>query len=476
MKTKLFAFAFVLILTLGTGCKKFLMVDPKSSIGEEELFRSEVGFQQALTGVYSQMAGRNLYGDALTMSFASLIAQNYNPSLYPNFAYPQTVNLNFWGNDVIRTISAIWSSAYNAIAGTNNILNKIDGNKTIFTENRYALIKGEALGMRAYLHFDLLRLFGANYASGANKKAIPYRTQVNGLSQLPATVEEVTTSILNDLKEAEALLKDKDPILTDKNRRFRMNYYAIKGLQARVHMFKGDKPNAHAAASEVVNSGAFVLTPAASLSADATVRDRTFSTEQLFALRVREMREWVESGDGALYFKPSANPTSILSLSEAQFKTLFETASGGSTDVRYVNFVEKLGDDLSNTYFYNKYWQTWGGAEAGRLDQTVPLMRLSEMYYILAETAETVPAGVDFLNIVREKRIIPLLERDLSSQRLTEEITKEYQKDFYAEGQLFYYYKRKVFTRMLFSTRFFSESRYIIPIPNNEIEFNPNYN
>jgi hypothetical protein len=473
-KTKLFAILTIFVLVSGTGCKKFLEVDPKSTMGEDQLLSSEVGFQQALTGLYSQMASRDLYGENLTMGFSSLIAQNYSATISSVFSFKQTVALNYKGADAVPMVSAIWTKAYNTIAGANNILAKIDDKKDKFTAHHYNLIKGETLGVRAYLHFDLLRLFGANFATNPTKKAIPYRTELNALSKVPSTVDEVSAAILDELKQAETLMKDKDPILTDKSRRFRMNYYAIKALQARVYLFRGDKINAAAAASEVINSGIFTLIDAKKVAAAATAKDRTFSTEQVFAIRVKDIRVWVETGSA--YFKTVSDNRNYLTRTLADFKTLYEVDATGGTDIRYANLIEADG---LNT-FCSKYWQTWVAAvdniESDRLDQNVSLMRLSELYYILAETAATPDAGLAFLNQVRDKRVLPVITPGITAQRLTDEITKEYQKDFYAEGQLFYYYKRKLSQRMLFSTKNLTETNYIVPVPDNELEFNPNYN
>lgn len=99
------------------------------------------------------------------------------------------------------------------------------------------------------------------------------------------------------------------------------------------------------------------------------------------------------------------------------------------------------------------------------------------MYYILAETAATPAEGLVYLNKVRVNRVLPeILSTGLTSQNLEAEILKEYQKEFYAEGQLFFYYKRKLTVRMLFGAKNLSETNYIVPVPDNELEFNPNYN
>lgn len=470
-------FAFISLLFLGTGCNSFLEVDPKSTIGKEQLFSSEVGFQQALTGVYSQLATKSLYGDNMSMGFVSMIGQNYSPSngLFP---FKQTVALNFKNGDAIAFVSSVWSSAYKAIAGTNTILAEIDAKKGIFSENNYALVKGEALGLRAYLHFDLLRLYGANFATSAAKKAIPYRTVSNALSKVPSTVDEVSASVLEDLNEAEQLLKNTDAMVlgVNKNRRFKMNYYAIKGLQARVYLFRGDKINAAKAAKEVVESGKFTFVTSNEINASLGSRDRLFSNEHILALRVKNIKDWVEGSQA--YFK--INPIFTyyyLTRTRADFDILYEVSDGGSTDIRNSKLLETEGETL----FCSKFWQTSvlgaGETEIDRLDQTVPLMRLSEMYYILAETAATPVEGLGYLNKVRVNRVLPeILSTGFTMQNLEAEILKEYQKEFYAEGQLFFYYKRKLTVRMLFGAKNLSETNYIVPVPDNELEFNPSYN
>ena len=107
MKNKL-----ILVVCLGlffslSGCKKFLDVTPKSSISETELFASEEGFQQALTGIYSQLASPSLYGDNLTLGFTSAMAQNYNPA-NALFIFKQTTALNFASAEMVNYTSSIW--------------------------------------------------------------------------------------------------------------------------------------------------------------------------------------------------------------------------------------------------------------------------------------------------------------------------------------------------------------------------------
>ena len=60
-------------------------------------------------------------------------------------------------------IQSIWSNSYNAVANCNNLIDraqKEDPSKFAEGEEERNLIWGEALALRAFIHFDLLLLPG----------------------------------------------------------------------------------------------------------------------------------------------------------------------------------------------------------------------------------------------------------------------------------------------------------------------------
>ena len=58
------------------------------------------------------------------------------------------------------------------------ILEQIDARQDVFEPGMYEIIKGEALAMRAYCPFDLLRLFGPMPTRTSTGKILPYVTTV----------------------------------------------------------------------------------------------------------------------------------------------------------------------------------------------------------------------------------------------------------------------------------------------------------
>ncbi|MGQ7857120.1 RagB/SusD family nutrient uptake outer membrane protein [Pedobacter sp. WC2501] len=475
MKRTTLIIGILAIVAMFSGCKKFLDVTPKTNLSEEQLFTSEVGFQQALSGVYGQLASSKLYGDNLSMGFVSALAQNYATLDQASAVkLQQTQVLNYASTEVVSYTDSIWSSSYSAIAAANKIIENTETNRSVLSNNSYALLRGEALALRAFLHFDLLRMFGPEYTAGANLKAIPYKKEVNQNANPPATTADVVKFALADLKEAESLLLPVDPIVTSdlRTRRNKLNYYGVKALEARIMLYSGDNAGAAAAATVVVNSGKYPFVTQAQAGAvnqGLLVRDRLYFNEQVFMIRVRDILPTVQR-----YFRFRGSASQTLTRSAANFATLYETSSGGGTDFRYAYRLEQDGGGVT---FPSKFWQASTSTTTisdNLLDQYVPGIRLSEMYYILAETASTPAIGVGYLNTIRLNRGIGVLPNTITASTLKAEITKEYQKEFYAEGQLFFYYKRIKASRMQFGPAM-AQSQYILPIPPSELQFNPNY-
>lgn len=242
----------LLILSIASGCNKWLDAKPKSMVESDQLFGSEKGFEDAMYGVYTTMAESSLYGEQLTMAFVDVLAQQYNCQSNPSHTYHQASMYNYQDGSVKTWIDDIWKRMYYAITNLNNILQKIDSRKDLFQPGNYELIKGEALGLRAFLHFDLVRLFGASPATGASKPAIPYVTTVSGGVTPLSTVAGVLDSVISDLTSATQLLSTYKTVSLSyyspenslqnswlNHRQAHFNYWAAEATLARVYLYKG---------------------------------------------------------------------------------------------------------------------------------------------------------------------------------------------------------------------------------------------
>lgn len=463
--------ALATLLACTISCSKFLDVKPKSQIKENALFQNERGFLDALTGVYTQIAQRTLYGDNLTMSFLDVLAQRYKVDKQTS-PYWSIANYNYQaetpGINVKSTLKSIWSSFYSNIVNINNLLANMEGNESKFSGDNYNYVKGEALALRAFLHFDLLRLFGPIYSKNPDNLAIPYRTIVSRESQPQLKASQITEYIIKDLLEAEILLKD-DAITTGKlndktefNKEFRkhrMNLVAVQGILARVYLYTGNTQESHKYALKVIQSNAFQFVTAQDISASGACRDRTFRNEHLFSVFVNEMKGFT---DGYFNSVPTTYENQVLSNDDDIIEDLFERTG---SDYRRQYLWERRDGKL----LHSKFWQlTSESPNCNWQKNVVPLLRISEIFYIAAETAPSIEEGTEYLNEILIHRGLEPASGIANRQDLLEDIKAEYQKEFFSEGQLFYYYKRHAFTKIPGSDVLADEKVYVLPLPEEE--------
>src|SRR5580765_4433647 len=107
------------------------------------------------------MGGKSMYGRDMTFGLLSVLGRSYDTTISPAIGnlYYQGARYNFQDPSVNATFRVMWDSLYLCIANLNNLLDNVESRKNIFTGNNYNTIKGEALGLRAFLHFDLVRMF-----------------------------------------------------------------------------------------------------------------------------------------------------------------------------------------------------------------------------------------------------------------------------------------------------------------------------
>ena len=133
------------------------------------MFDEEAGFLQVLTGTYTLLNASAAYGEELTIGFVDEIVHYWNERSKFYIA-------DYKDAEVVSRLDATWRQMYKAIANVNLLLKNLEGKDKADFEN-YNLIKGEALGLRAYLHLDLLRLYGPVLKDGLNQTAIPYHEE-----------------------------------------------------------------------------------------------------------------------------------------------------------------------------------------------------------------------------------------------------------------------------------------------------------
>lgn len=468
-------------LIFQVGCNDFLNVRPVGELPGSELLKNEKGFESALYGAYASMRTNNLYGRTMSHQMTEILAQYFE--CFGNEFVNQASEYNYTHSIMENAISSTWLDMYKNIAGVNNIIINLDE----FSDSdfrHYNLYKGEALGLRAFMHFDMLRYFTENIQNNANAEGIPYSTKFSLSPSDFVSASKAYDLIIADLIEAEKLLKldeeyytypkvnPDDSFLRDRETHF--NLYAVQATLARVYFTKGDYPNAAIYAKKVIDSNKFeLLTPAE--IAGGLMRGILYPKETIFGVY---STDYFNSVVVRFYFEvsySSYNPRKdIKSIYEKEqrghdyrWEGFFRTTIG-SNNLRFIKLVDQYQvDDVE--------FQRPKGTIVG-----INMIRLPEMYYILSESLiESNPqqAADYFDTIIKSRGLTGLQDRtEVSEQVLTvDRITDERYKEFIGEGQTFLNMKRLNLDIKTTKNSIVPASNeiYVLPIPFDELEYNP---
>lgn len=455
-------------ITLGA-CDKYLDIRPETSIPDEEAYNSSTGFKTHLNGVYLKFSTQALYGGKANMVLPEVLAHRYYQNQLEPWVYKNLTIYSWASGDVKSHFSSLWFGTYQLIANLNTLLEEAKGKESLFSGNDYNIMKGEAIAMRSFLHFDLLRLYGPVYNSADSVlPAIPYYSFRSATAMPYLKANALVDSLVRDLNVAADLLKE-DPVKTNgkagnrdnswlTKRNYRFNYFAVKALQARVYSWRRDTVNAMAAAQEVIDvQPAFFAFDGN--SATVPVNDPALTGDVLLAA---ENQRLIQSYDA--YFNYTTNQYSLLM---PQFAHLNAAYEGNTSDVRFMPAVWNVTPDgtLPGFRTFYKYSKR----------TLVPIIRSSEMYLLAAELSKDLTTAFGHLNKVRIARGLVALPVGTAATLATE-IRKEYVREFFGEGQLFYYYKRLYIKTITDGSAAntttnitMTPAKYVVPIPDDEL-------
>lgn len=483
-----------------SSCSDWLQVDMEDSILENKLFSTNEGFLTALNGIYSSMNSTSGYGGALSMQFVDIMAQYYNISSGTDHDYSYVSTFNFTSNTFDEKSYGIWSNMYTWIANVNLLLENCDAPDAAILPRYYPIVKGEALALRAMLHFDLLRLYGPIYsAETASVECLPYQETSKKDVQPLLTAEAFIGNVIRDLDEAAQLLKDVDPVITEgvkdgvvsddglesydmSYRQLRLNYYAVEALLARAYLWKGDKTKTYdIVKNEIISKSeteALTVFPWMSKSdIQATINkeqaDMLFSKEVLFGLYNMKRKSLYDS-----YFSPSVNANSRLyfvGTSAAGADSKLKTFYDDDNDIRKSMWSFEQGDTSGdNSIIFTKYKDfsvKEDAADTLTYRYMIPLIRKSELYLMAAECTDDIVEAGNYINTIRLNRGAASIE--VTAENKQDLITKEFAREMIGEGQLFFYYKRLAMEKLASGTSAsgtysMTLSNYVLPLPTKE--------
>lgn len=483
MKKKILYTIVALAATFATtSCENWLEATSSTSLPADKVFESPEGFSEALVGVYLNLQDNEVYGMNLTWYTAELIAYPYNTSvtagikLYQDHQY-QTQSLR-------NALKTIWRRAYNIIANINMALEYVEKNKDVFrSEEEYQLYKGEFLGLRSYIYLDLIRLFGHVDMSEENmgKKAIPYAVKFDKEPAPQLSYRETFDMLIADIDTAIECLEAADPVAgniderilesfnndgfwTKRNTRF--NYAAALGLKARTLQWLNRLEEASQCAQKSIDiafsSGLIRWANIEEIMSEGHDKDFLFMPEQIFGLSFLALPDMA-----AVTIPAMTNPGYIIPESFVD-NTLFvridpETGSmSGAEDVR--------GPSLMLNYSNTGYW--CGKLTEKRTNTSIPMMKVSELYYIIAENFIEKGQNLEAIKTIDMVRTHRGISENLpESANAADELMKEYYREFILEGKLVYWLKHKNVKESLCPSFNVKAEDLTFPFPQEEIDY-----
>lgn len=455
-------------------CKDFLDVKPTNSTDSSVTIQTVADAKVMINGltrqiVKSSLFGRNLmlYGDA---KGGDLTIVSQGRGLDALYVFNHSINNNNY--------SDFWADGYNAIMQANNIIKSIDDLQAAGTELDFNNFEGQALTIRALLHFELVKLYGKTYTQDPNALGVPIVTEALSTSAQPLRnkVSEVYGQIVKDLTAAADLLPK-----TKANGY--INYYANRVILSRVYMTMGDFDKALAAAEEVIDSKVYSLYSNAEWVPSWA---NQFGKESIFEITLAKDQGDLGSASLGFYYLRNKDNNALGNFTASDY--FLSRLGQDEEDVRWGIFTKDELDRQAACYKYVGSVEKDGDGKDTYTAVNIKVARLSEVYLNAAEAALKKPSAdkakaATYLNEIRKRapELAPATATTVTEAMILDEKSKE----LYGEGQRYWdmirtnktitfndehvgvtmSHREKSINRTFFKT--------ILPIPQVEINANP---
>lgn len=445
---KLLAAAYLLLLS---SCEDFVQVDmPASQLTAEAVFQSASTANAALAAIYAGIRDSSpLSGNPTGIS--SLMGGYADELDYYGLA--GTSAASFFDNTVLPTdiqVSSFWAESYRQIYAANAVIEGLGALSPIPQSDKDRMV-GEALFLRAWLHFYLAGLYGdipyvtgTDYAANARASRIP--------------LASVYQKAIDDLELAMPLLPENDATYG----RTKPNRWTARAFLARAYLYAGDWAEASNAASAVLND-----TAQFSLNPDLAGVFGNTSTETIWQLQPEAGNaNTLEAATFIFLTGPPPNMALAPGLMEA-----FEPGDG-----RRAEWTNAVSADGQTWYHAYKYRQQ--GTSAASVESSI-LMRTGELYLIRAEArarqGELSGAKAD-LDAIRLRAGLPAMLAQ-SQQELLDAIFRERRVELFTEhSHRFFDLKRfgKADEVLGIAKPSWDPTDILLPLPESELLRNPN--
>lgn len=480
MKTyKLFAIILALTAVGLPSCESFLDIEPQQSVSDQAVYTSHEGVVNALNGAWERIAGPQLYAGT-SIFHSDLVANQNDMNWIGTFIGYREMNWKTFST-TDGTVAAKWIRSYHAIDLINNVLANLDQVR----EAERDRVEGEALFIRGIMYFELVRFYALPYVKGTDNSqpGVPLvTTPTTGITDdsypSRATVAAVYQQVLSDLNTAKSRLGVVDAGAGANAGRATSSTAAA--FLVRVHLAMEEWQLAAQEADFVISNfggySALHATPRAAFNNDE------YTSEDVFMIRQDANSHAGAANDGIATFFAS-----LAGLGRGDVNITsdhLERYEEGDLRAQITDNPDIVVIADVPTMFYVGVGTDAGNimsSKWGKYDANINVIRLAEMILSRAEAnyrngSSIGAAPLDDVNAIRQRAgVEPWTELTL------EHIYEERKRELAFEGHMLHDMRRFRGSTVAPSgsthegqTLQWNDDRLVLPIPQREMDVNPN--
>ncbi len=389
-------------------CKKTIDLYPQSNLNTGTYYSNYGEVKAALTGCYNGMQ-RSLSNE---WQFTELRSDNSKQG-QPGSTASTNRDLSdldmFTPSTSHQALYTYWLATYNNIRNTNIVLQKLgvvynptNGSITFnnidipITDADRKQLAGEAMFIRAYHYFNLVRLFGGVFLvhepiTPSQAKAMNRASVADIYKLIEADLSTAATS-MNSLKFGQMAAADLG----------RATRWAAKGMLAKVYLTQGKKADAITLLQDVITNSGHSLQP--TYAAVFNINNE-MNSEIIFAIRYKAGGIGLGSHFGNT-FAPLGSGSAVINGDGdgLNYPTAdLDTATNG--DLRKPTLIATYGSGSAAKLYVKKYLFPVTLVDDGESDW--PVLRYADILLMLAEAQGYSPSSLDLINSVRPRAGLP---------------------------------------------------------------------
>lgn len=468
----------ILLAALGFSACNYLEIEPVGKVIPHKL--SE--FRALITDGYYNYGLNNI---RLYVGLLSDEVGTFDTSEFYDTGYAVSLPYNYTWQYNSQMQELAYRECYRSIFYANSLIDSVpEADNDSSGESKEQLL-GEAYAIRAYVHFELVNIYGKPYdpATAATDRGIVLSTYTDIEQKYrPTNVAAVYKQILDDIEQAEKLLTVENYLTLETTERAKLNYRftldAVQAFKARVLLHMRDWQGAYDTATGLLTK--YKLVDFNNLSVtESTGKGDNYDTALPWKPTSEEaILAWERpfSGGGGDYMNACHLSDRLLGLFDIKEKQVSEKTVLYSEDLRY-NYIKSRSS----------------GFIAARVSSDRTSLRIAEMYLIAAEAGSYLNGELDnaknYLLGLQKTRFTAVgyaaketTVRAMTAEQLRTEVADDRAREFPLEGHRWFDLRRtaqpaitKTYDGQTY-TLSQNDSRYTLPFPQSAVNDNPELN